>query len=101
MEVKYKAFISYQHDSVILARRIYGNLKADGISTFLDEYSIEAGQSIPTIIRNAMRSCEYIICLVTNAWIESEYCNLEIDSIIMEGSKSGKKTIIPLLVEKG
>lgn len=101
MEVKYKAFISYQHDSVILAKRIYDNLKADGISTFLDEYSIEAGQSIPTIIRNAMRSCEYIICLVTNAWIESEYCNLEIDSVIMEGSKNGKKTIIPLFVEKG
>ena len=100
MGAKFRAFISYQHESAVLAKKIYNSLKADGISAFLDEYSIEVGQSIPKAIRNALEGCEYLICLVTNAWIESEYCDLELDSIIMEGSKNGNRTIIPLIVEK-
>ena len=96
----YDVFISYNHKSQIIAKKIQLSLTNSGFSVFIDT-EIDIGTSIPSDVRAALKSCRHIVCLITDDWVKSEYCRLELDTSIMSDPAAESRRIIPILLQLG
>ena len=98
--VTYDVFISYNHKSEEVAKKIQSNLVNNRFTVFIDS-AIDIGSSIPSDVRNALKSSRHIVCLMTYDWIKSDYCRLELDTSVMSDPSADKRRVIPLLLQKG
>lgn len=97
----YNIFISYNHKSDEIAKKLERSLTRVGHSVFLDTVSINVGESIPESVRLALNSCRHVLCLITEDWIKSEFCKLELDTSIMSDPSAKSRKIIPLILQNG
>jgi len=95
----YNVFLSYNVNSKVLAKKIYESLTRRGLSVFWDDVSIPAGGSISRYISEALEQSEHAVFLVTEKWLESEWCNLEADCVTVSDPAAKNRVIIPVLVE--
>ncbi|MCL2722177.1 MAG: toll/interleukin-1 receptor domain-containing protein [Treponema sp.] len=96
----YDVFISYSHKSDEIAKKIQSNLVKNRFRVFIDS-ATDYGISIPSEIRKGLKSSRHIVCLMTDDWIKSAYCQLELDTGIMNDPAAKQRKIIPLLLQKG
>jgi len=102
MRSKPKVFISYAKEDVVIAKRLYGDLKKKGVSPWLDLEDILPGQDIDTHIKKAIRESDFfIVILSTNSLSNRGYVQKELKyamDILVEYPKS-EIFLIPVRIE--
>jgi len=84
-------FISYKSEESAQARAVRTLLEANGIDCWMAPDSIEPGGEYGTQITNAVRTCDALVLLLTEAAQASTYVLSEIDLAV-----TFKKDIVPL-----
>lgn len=88
----YDCFISYSSIDVRFARAVANDLAVHGLTVFLSERSLVAGQQWSSEILEALRSSDWVIFLAGKAARESPYVLQEVGGAIY-----GKKGLIPVV----
>ena len=86
-----KVFISHSSHDRWVAGRIAGDLESRGIDIFLDEKSVETGDSIPHSINDNLRSCDELLILLTPTSVNSQWALVELG-----GAVALDKRVIPI-----
>ena len=63
---KPKIFLSYAHEDIGMAKRIYHDLKRYGIDVWIDYENISPGQSWKTAIEAITKQCKYCLALLSS-----------------------------------
>lgn len=93
-------FISHNYMDKPLARKISNTLKYYGIETWIDESEIKLGDSLIDKIRKGIDRVDYLIALISESSVESEWVLKELD-IAMNKEIEGKKVmVLPVLAGK-
>ena len=92
-------FLSYAHADKPLARALRDELVAKGCRVWIDEGELRLGDSLLESISEALGQVDFVIALVSNASINSNWCRKEL-SLAMTGEIGGRGvTVLPLRVE--
>lgn len=102
-EYKYDIFVSFNKKDREWARHLAESLKRkryrkSNFRVFFDEWSIKSGESIPAAIRNGLKSSEHVLLVMSQDWVESEWCLLEADTTIFSDPAAKRRKIIPILL---
>lgn len=95
-------FITHSHKDNDFVARLADDLKSAGLDGFLDIYSLKAGDLISREISQGLSACDFYLPVLSNAALDSPWCELEIHTAITlsnEPGRNGRPRIIPLLVE--
>ncbi|MEB8693121.1 TIR domain-containing protein [Bacillus cereus] len=93
-------FISHNYKDKPLARKIANELVSYGIKPWIDESEIKLGDSLIEKIRDGLDQVDYLVALISENSIQSEWVKKELD-IAMNSEIEGKKiTTIPILAGK-
>lgn len=93
-------FISHNYKDKPMARKIAKELDKYGIKVWIDESEIRLGDSLIEKIRDGLDHMDYLIALISENSVQSEWVKKELD-IAMNKEIDGKKVIaIPILVGK-
>lgn len=94
-----KIFISHSSKDKTFARWIGTDLKESGHNPWLDEWEIKIGESIPTKISEGVKVADFVIVIlsenaVKSNWVEKEWQNKYWDEV-----NSGEIHILPILYQ--
>jgi len=95
-------FITYSHNDNIFAERLFEDLKGLELDGFFDTYSIKPGDNIPVQINKGLSECDVYIPILSNAALDSPWCEEEITTAIMLSRRQdryGHPRIIPVIIE--
>lgn len=93
-------FISHNYKDKPMARKIATELNRYGIKTWIDESEIKLGDSLIEKIREGLDHMDFLIALISENSVGSEWVKRELD-IAMNNEIEGKKIVaIPILVGK-
>jgi TIR domain len=100
----YDIFLSCSHQDAGWAERLYARLKrfrvgGRPLSIFFAPTAIEAGESIPRALTDALGSCRHLIAVVTPAWLDSEWCRIEEEIAVWRDSMARGRVFLPLLLQ--
>ncbi|XP_057837034.2 disease resistance protein RPP5-like [Cryptomeria japonica] len=92
----YDVFVNHRGPDVkhTLALLLYNSIKKMGFRPFLDSQEIELGDSIPSILKNAINSASVHIAIFSQGYARSAWCLAELAIIIQTGVK-----IIPVFYD--
>jgi TIR domain-containing protein len=91
-------FLSYGHGDKQFVRRIARNLTDNGITVWIDEEEILAGDSLIERIRGGIESVRFFVVVISENSIRSRWVRSELD-IAMNKEIEGKKLrVIPILL---
>lgn len=96
---KYDVFISYNQSDKEWVLYLAKRLKRRKFKVFLDEWGIRVGESIPAGVRRGLRESRYIILIMTPEWVNSEWCQLETDTVVVFDPSARRRRIIPILLK--
>lgn len=95
-----RVFISHNYKDKPLARKISNTLNYYGIQTWIDEGEIKVGDSLITKIRAGIDNTDYLVALISQHSVESEWVLKELD-IAMNKEIEGKRVVVlPILAGK-
>jgi hypothetical protein len=87
-------FISHSSKDDALATTVANWLESNGFTDFfVDHTSIRGGDKWRDALRASIGSCRVLICIVTDAWLESDVCDAEFEAIWL-----CRKRILPLFL---
>lgn len=93
-------FISHNCKDKPIARKIAKELNRYGIKVWIDEAEIKLGDSLIEKIREGLDRMDFLIALISENSVQSEWVKRELD-IAMNNEIAGKKVIsLPILVGK-
>jgi len=93
-----QVFINYSHEDIALARSFAAELEARGLTVWIDENELLAGDSIIERIASAVAGVDFFCALVSEAARRSNWCHKELSMAITgELGREGAK-VIPLRV---
>ena len=75
-----KAFLSYTHENIELAREVAKALQSNGIDTWWDHWCIKAGDSLRQKIDEGLGECTHFLVLLTPESIQKPWANQEMDA---------------------
>ncbi len=93
------AFLSHSSVDKVFARRLTGDLRANGIDVWLDEEEIDPGQSIVGRINDGLASYKFVLLAVSKTFLASEWATWETNASITNAVKSRSASVIPLLLD--
>ncbi|MEI7825228.1 MAG: toll/interleukin-1 receptor domain-containing protein [Chlorobiaceae bacterium] len=91
-------FISYSRGDKEIARQIRLKLESVGMRVWIDEGELLAGDSLIQKISEGVGDADYLVALVSEYSIESEWCQKEISLAATDGIKSRRTKVIPVRV---
>lgn len=91
-------YLSYSHKDESLARQLKQYLESQGVSVWFAPDDIPVGFSFAETIVDAIRSCDYMIVLLSENSVQSEVVLHELDFAI-ETANNREKRVIPILVD--
>jgi hypothetical protein len=94
-----KAFISYSHKDAAFAKMLAADLRAADIEVWIDQDAIVPGQSIAQRINQGLASTDYVLILVSSAFLNSNWTTSESSAAIVAATDSRRENLIPLLLE--
>lgn len=97
-KAKKDIFISYGREDGVreFARKLKGDLEANGLSVWLDVDDIPTGSDFHVEIGVALRSCRALIPILTKKYVHSRYCKGE-----LYVANSQEKVLLPVIYEDG
>ena len=85
-------FISYAHEDAELARAIQQRLEVAGFKVWIDEGALRAGDSLIQSIATAIHEMEFVVALITDASVDSRWCQHEIRLAMTSGlNREGRR----------
>lgn len=93
-----RVFVSHSTEDKQFVGRLVTDLKALKLDVFFDEHSIKIGDSIPTEVFEAIEQSDYMIVVLTPAFLKSGWSKLETDAAIMAKAQ-GKLKVLPIMAE--
>ncbi|MBD3647446.1 MAG: toll/interleukin-1 receptor domain-containing protein [Pseudomonadales bacterium] len=94
--MSFKVFISYSTRDLERVNGVRDMLEHSTIEVYIAEYSLDPGQPISDSIVAAIRDCDLFLLVWSDNAATSEWVPQEIGI-----AKSAKKTILPVVLEKG
>jgi hypothetical protein len=91
-------FISYAHEDADLARALAQALRRRECRVWIDEGEMRIGDSLIERIATAIREVEFVVALVSDASIESNWCKKELSLAITGGLGREGVKVLPLRV---
>jgi hypothetical protein len=93
-------FVSYAHEDAGLAHTFAKALEERGARVWLDQGELLIGDSLIERIAEAIAEFDFVAALVSEASVESNWCQKEIALAITKGLKRGSRsvTVLPLRV---
>lgn len=89
-------FISYAHVDVEIAIAIQGRLEAEGFAVWIDEGALRAGDSLFEKITTAIHANEFVVALITEASVDSKWCQHEIHTAMTSGLNREGVKLLPV-----
>ena len=89
-------FISYSSNDSKWAQWIAYNLERIGCSIILDTRDFEAGSNFITEIDLALENCEQVIALLSQSYLEKDYCTVEWTNAF---ASDPKKKLVPIRID--
>lgn len=89
-------FISYAHEDAALARNLAEALRGADLEVWVDEGELRAGDSIIQRISEAIHAVNFLVALVSDASVSSNWCQKELSLAITRGIGDGRVTVLPL-----
>ncbi|MEO8424658.1 MAG: toll/interleukin-1 receptor domain-containing protein [Actinomycetota bacterium] len=89
-------FISYAHEDVEIATAIQERLEADGFAVWIDEGALRAGDSLFEKITTAIHANEFVVALITEASVDSKWCQHEIHTAMTSGLNREGVKLLPV-----
>ena len=94
-----KVFISYSHKDKPFADMLVEDLREANIDVWFDQDAIEPGQSIAQRINQGLASTDYVLILISRAFLNSNWTTSESSAAIVAATDSQRDNLIPLLLE--
>lgn len=94
-----KLFLSHSSMDKGFANTLYADLKKAGCDPWLDEWDIVGGQSIPAEIEKGIDTSDFLLILLSNHSVDSNWVRAEWESAIWDENKDRQTRVIPLLIE--
>jgi|SRR5688572_2715976 len=94
-----KVFISYSHRDAAFANMLVDDLREADIEVWIDQDAIEPGQSIAQKINQGLASTDYVLILVSGAYLNSKWTTSESNAALVAATDSQRENLIPLLLE--
>lgn len=96
---KYDIFVSHCSSDKDFVRHLVNELKQYDLNIFFDESSIHVGQSILEQINDALIDCSYLLIVLTEDWLNSEWGKSESFSILFDDPSNINNRIIPIYLK--
>lgn len=91
-------FISYSSKDIAIIENICKDLEKYGISYWLDEKQLNAGDNIIREIGNYIEKSRFFMPCYSKNQLESGWCNGEVDTAIYNNLSRSERKIIPLIL---
>jgi len=98
-EAKSHAFICYSHQDSSFVNRLVGDLSSKGIKIWVDKREIKVGDSITGKISEGIGQNDYLIIVLSEASVRSEWVKRELNAALMKELKRKSVVVLPLLLE--
>ncbi len=94
-----RVFLSHSSKDKDFVRKLAADLTEVGHSPWLDEWEIRVGDCIITRVEGGIRECDYVVIVLSKSAVESTWVNREWKAKYWEEIESGKKLVLPVLLE--
>jgi hypothetical protein len=92
-------FISHSSLDKEVARQLASDLKHYGHNIWLDEWQIKVGHCIPTAIEQGMQKAHFVILLLSNPAVESNWVDREWKMAYWDEVNTNAVVVMPVLLE--
>jgi hypothetical protein len=97
---RYQVFLSHSRDDRPLVRKLIEQLRAAGITYWVDEEQINFGDQIIAKIEDGLRDSRYVVACLGEGYARSGWCRAEYGSILYrEFSGETSRRVIPLTLD--
>lgn len=98
-DMKRDVFLCHaSEDKVNYVRPLAQALTDAGVSCWLDEAEIEWGESIIRSINTGLREAQFVLVIVSKAFLAKGFPQAELESALMRHLPTGETRVLPLLV---
>ena len=91
-------FISYSSKNVPIARRLAADLQARQLDVWLDEKRILVGDSIHQKVEEGITNCDYLILLVSEESMQSNWVQDELHATMTREKDRGQTILLPAIL---
>lgn len=96
----YDVFLSHNRKQKQWVRKLYHYLISKGLNVFFDEESIPPGANIVTSIEEAIKNSRYVVLILSQSSIQSDWVAMEIQYTIHTDPSTKKGILLPIIIEK-
>jgi len=94
-----KVFISHSLKDKYFVSKLRSELLNSGIEVFQFETNIRVGDKILSTIKEAIRSSDFIIVVLSKESVKSNWVNFEISTVLLNEKSKEETLLIPVLIE--
>lgn len=98
-QTSYDFFLSYATEDEKIAQRVAAIVEGEGYSVFAQFKDMPVGSNFITEMQNGLRNSSHFICLYSNSYWSSDYCQQEWNAAITSDPLGKLRKIIPFLTE--
>src|SRR5262245_62037621 len=92
-------FISHSSNDDQRAHELAADLRAEGISVWIDREEIQFGDSVPQRIAEGLAAATVLLVLVSTHFANSAWCRVEYESLLMNEISSGHVSVVPVRLD--
>jgi len=93
------AFISYSRRDRDIVNQVTTDLRRAGLTVWLDEIEIVAGENIVEKIENGITSSKHFVAFLSEAYSRSAFAREELTSALMATLSPAKRSVIPVRLD--
>jgi hypothetical protein len=91
-------FVSYAHEDKPIARVLADGLRSAGCSVWIDEGELNVGDSLVWKVSEAIRGAGFVVALVSEHSLVSEWCKKELGMAVHNQLQNGLVRVLPVRV---
>ena len=95
-----KIFLSHSSKDKQFVRWLNIDLRNKGHNTWMDEWEIKVGDSIPKRLSHGIEECDFVIVVLTKEAVKSRWVENEWQAKYWDEVSEGKVKVLPLLLEE-
>lgn len=92
-------FISYSSKDKNFVERLSKKLVENRVGVWLDKWEMKPGDSLIDKIQNGLEDSSFLLVVLSNHYVQSEWCRKEQNSGLIKEINSKKVVVIPILLE--